>query len=149
MNRRNDPSTAAKKTPENHTGRRYLLSASELRLGLNRQTTLLIDTREPEDYCKGHLPGAVNLPPSSMEWSLAVAAGKEIHHLLAPVEQITPLLCFVGIRRDSSVVLYDEGASYLAARVFWILDYFRHPDISILDGGLSAWRMIRHRTFER
>lgn len=119
------------------------MSASELRLGLNRQTTLLIDTREPEDYWKGHLPGAVNLPPSSMEWSLAVAAGKEIHHLLAPVEQITPLLCFVGIRRDSSVVLYDEGASYLAARVFWILDYFRHPDISILDGGLSAWRMIR------
>jgi thiosulfate/3-mercaptopyruvate sulfurtransferase len=78
-----------------------------------------------------------------MEWSLFVAADKEIHHLLAPVEQITPLLCFVGVRRDSSVILYDGGAGYLAARVFWILDYFSHPDISILDGGLSAWRSIR------
>jgi thiosulfate/3-mercaptopyruvate sulfurtransferase len=78
-----------------------------------------------------------------MEWSLVIAADKEIHHLLAPVEQITPLLCCAGVRRDSSVVLYDEGASYRAARIFWILDYFSHPDISILDGGLSAWRTIR------
>lgn len=123
--------------------RRYLLSVRELRRELNRQSSLLIDTREPEDYRKGHISGAVNLPPSCMEWSMALSAGKEIHHLLAPVEQITPLLRFVGVRHDSSIVLYDEGASYPAARVFWILDYFRHPDVAILDGGLAAWRMIR------
>jgi thiosulfate/3-mercaptopyruvate sulfurtransferase len=40
-------------------------------------------------------------------------------------------------------VLYDEGGSYRAARVFWILDYLSHPDIAILDGGLSAWHSIR------
>jgi len=126
-----------------NVNRRYLISAVDLQQKLAEQTTFLIDTREPEDYGKGHLPGAVNLPPSSMEWSVAVSADTEIHHLLVPVERITPLLCFVGVRQDSRIVLYDEGAGYRAARVFWILDYFGHPDISILDGGLSAWQSIR------
>jgi thiosulfate/3-mercaptopyruvate sulfurtransferase len=142
MSRRNYPSKARINASESHTGRSYLVSAVDLQQKLAEQRTLLIDTRDPEDYGKGHLPGAVNLPPSSMELSVALTADTEIHHLLAPVEQITPLLCFLGVRQNSRIVLYDRGANYRASRVFWILDYFNHPDISILDGGLSAWQSI-------
>ena len=101
---------------------------------------LLIDCREPEAYKKGHLRTAVNLPPSSMEWSVRLPDGNEIHHLLAPAERIAPLLWFVGIHRESRIVIYDDGAGYTAARIFWILDYFAHPNPAILNGGLPAWK---------
>ncbi|UCF98775.1 MAG: sulfurtransferase [Spirochaetaceae bacterium] len=116
-----------------------LIDAAEVHSQLHSGTLLLIDTREREAYSKGHLPGAVNLPPSSMEWSARLSAGVEVHHLLAPVEGIIPLLSFLGVNRDSRIVLYDEGAGYTAARIYWILDYFNHPHLSILNGGLAAW----------
>lgn len=100
---------------------------------------LLIDTREPDVYKKGHLRGAVNLPPTSVEWSVRLPGGNEIHHLLAPVERTIPLLSFLGINWDSRIVVYDDGAGYTAARIFWILDYFGHPQPAILNGGLATW----------
>lgn len=117
-----------------------LIESEELKGQLYDPGLLLIDTREPEDYEKGHLRGAVNLPPTSMEWSIRLPDGTEIHHLLAPVQRITPLLSFLGINRDSRIVIYDDGAGYTAARIFWILDYFSHPCPAILNGGLAAWK---------
>jgi thiosulfate/3-mercaptopyruvate sulfurtransferase len=117
-----------------------LVDTQQLQDQLEDPRLLLIDSREPSDYQRGHLQGAVNLPPSSMEWSVRLADGAETHHLLAPVERIAPLLSFLGINRESRLVVYDDGAGYTAARVFWILDYFAHPQPLILHGGLSAWK---------
>lgn len=117
-----------------------LVDTQQLQDQLEDPRLLLIDSREPSDYQRGHLQGAVNLPPSSMEWSVRLADGAETHHLLAPVERIAPLLSFLGIKRGSRIVIYDDGAGYTAARIFWILDYFTHPQPLILNGGLSAWK---------
>ena len=117
-----------------------LVHADRLRDHLNDPRLLLLDSREPSDYRRGHLRGAVNLPPSSMEWSVRLPGGNEVHHLLAPVERIVPLLSFLGMNRESRVVVYDDGAGYTAARIYWILDYFAHPHPLILNGGLNAWK---------
>jgi thiosulfate/3-mercaptopyruvate sulfurtransferase len=101
---------------------------------------LLLDARDPAEYAAGHLPGAVNLPPSSMEWSLAIESGREVDHLLAPPDRIAPLLRACGLRSDIPVVCYDQGGSYLAARLFWILDFLGHPGPAVLDGGIAAWK---------
>ena len=121
---------------------RYLITAQTLRSRLNDESILLLDAREPEKYGKGHIPGAVSLPPSSMEWSVPVSSDAEVHHLLAPVDRISTLLKLSGIRRDSRIILYDEGGSYAAARLFWILDYCGHSGTAVLDGGLSNWQAI-------
>jgi thiosulfate/3-mercaptopyruvate sulfurtransferase len=106
---------------------------------------LLVDAREPEAYRSGHLPGAVNLPPSTLERAVVLAGGAEIHHLLARPERAGAVLAQAGLRREWTVVLYDEGAGHSAARVFWILDYFGHPHLRILNGGLAAWLLRRRR----
>jgi thiosulfate/3-mercaptopyruvate sulfurtransferase len=44
-----------------------------------------------------------------------------------------------GVSRDRPVVVYDDGDSMAAARAWWTLRYFGHPDVRVLDGGYRAW----------
>src|SRR5207253_2298775 len=44
-----------------------------------------------------------------------------------------------GVSRDRPVVVYDDGDAMSAARGWWTLRYFGHPDVRVLDGGYRAW----------
>ncbi len=44
-----------------------------------------------------------------------------------------------GVRAGGDVVVYDAATSTAAARAWWLLRYFGHPRVSVLDGGLAAW----------
>jgi thiosulfate/3-mercaptopyruvate sulfurtransferase len=44
-----------------------------------------------------------------------------------------------GVAADRPVVVYDEQSGVRAARAFWFLELFGHPDIKVLDGGFNAW----------
>ena len=44
-----------------------------------------------------------------------------------------------GVRRDSTVVVYDAGPATAAARLWWLLRDHGHDDVLVLDGGLAAW----------
>jgi thiosulfate/3-mercaptopyruvate sulfurtransferase len=44
-----------------------------------------------------------------------------------------------GVRGERPVVAYDAATSMAAARAWWLLRYFGHPDVAVLDGGLAAW----------
>ncbi len=44
-----------------------------------------------------------------------------------------------GVNNDRLVVVYDAATSMAAARAWWLLRYFGHPEVRVLDGGLAAW----------
>src|SRR5436305_14843704 len=46
-----------------------------------------------------------------------------------------------GVCDRGSVIVYDAAASMAAARAWWLLRYFSHPQVSVLDGGLAAWKL--------
>ena len=95
---------------------------------------LLIDLRPPEDFAAGHIPGAVHLDL----WGVSLI-DTDPAPLKAFMWMIDHLFNLRGVTADTPVVVYDEQSGLRAARAFWFLEYFGHPNVRLLDGGFNAW----------
>jgi thiosulfate/3-mercaptopyruvate sulfurtransferase len=95
---------------------------------------LLIDLRPAEQYASGHLPGAVHLDL----WGISLI-DTDPAPLKAFLWIIEHLFAERGVTNERPVVVYDETTGMRAARAFWFLEFFGHPDVRVLDGGTRAW----------
>jgi thiosulfate/3-mercaptopyruvate sulfurtransferase len=50
------------------------------------------------------------------------------------------LLSNIGIKKNSMVVFYDNVSGMYAARGVWLLLYFSHENVCMLDGGFEKWK---------
>jgi thiosulfate/3-mercaptopyruvate sulfurtransferase len=48
-----------------------------------------------------------------------------------------------GLHAGQEVVVYDDVGGTVAARLWWLLRYFGHDRVAVLDGGFSAWKAAR------
>ena len=100
-------------------------------------TVTLVDVRNAEDFAKGHIPGAVNIPEMFTTLSMTTEDG------LQEMQDIfIPLFRKAGIRHDQSVIVYEDSLNTRyggSCRGYFQLSLFGHPDVAILDGGLSQW----------
>jgi thiosulfate/3-mercaptopyruvate sulfurtransferase len=95
----------------------------------------ILDARSPEEYRQGHIPGAVNLPAPATENLEANRQGFP----LAPA-QAEELFRQAGINRSSRVIIYDSQGHRFASRVFYVLEFFGHPRVAVLNGGFPKWQ---------
>jgi len=86
-------------------------------------------------YKAGHLPGAVFI---DFDVDLAAPVGPGRHPLPSPVG-FRKRLEAIGIGSDDDVIVYDDAAGSIAARLWWMLDDLGHARVAVLDGGFSAW----------
>jgi thiosulfate/3-mercaptopyruvate sulfurtransferase len=96
---------------------------------------LLVDVRPFSDYSNGHIPGAINIDLFQFHWIDTSARGiREFER------QSKILLSNIGVKTNQPVVFYDNLSGISAARGVWLLLYFSHKNISLLDGGYLKWR---------
>jgi thiosulfate/3-mercaptopyruvate sulfurtransferase len=88
------------------------------------------------EYLEGHIPGAVFV---DLETALAGPPGDGGRHPLPATESFGEAMRAAGVCADRPVVLYDGGNSMAAARGWWLLRYFGHPRVFVLDGGFGGW----------
>jgi thiosulfate/3-mercaptopyruvate sulfurtransferase len=111
-----------------------LVSASALNDMLSRDDVRVIDVRPEKDYEAGRIPGALNIPPDSVNDPTAQVEGARLLD-----DKLAELFGSRGIDKSTHVVLYDDKGGFHAARIFWMLDYFGHRRASILNGGIQKW----------
>jgi thiosulfate/3-mercaptopyruvate sulfurtransferase len=87
-------------------------------------------------YRQGHLPGAVFI---DLDQVLAAPPGLAGRHPLPDAESFQAAMRAAGVGPDRSVVVYDDGDCMPASRGWWVLRYFGHQDVRVLDGGYRAW----------
>ena len=92
----------------------------------------LIDAGEAEAYRRAHIPGAVGAPQPYLK-------GRDNPRLVMTAPEFEVLAGRLGVGNDTPVVIYDGNSSRLAARVWWVFEYFGHRDVRVVDGGFNAW----------
>jgi thiosulfate/3-mercaptopyruvate sulfurtransferase len=51
----------------------------------------------------------------------------------------------IGLTNRQQIVIYDNTTDIWAARLWWLFKAFGHDEVSVLDGGLTAWRLLSRR----
>lgn len=88
------------------------------------------------DYDAGHLPGAVFI---DLDRDLAGPPGASGRHPMPDTDLFGEAMRRAGVRSGTPVVCYDDRDGTSSARCWWLLRYFGHPHVSVLDGGVAGW----------
>jgi thiosulfate/3-mercaptopyruvate sulfurtransferase len=89
-------------------------------------------------WLAGHIPGASFLDVERELSSPPSRVGGR--HPLPVEEQFAEAAGRAGIGGNVFVVAYDHGMNGGAARLWWLLRHFGHPQAAVLAGGLEAWQ---------
>ena len=117
--------------------KKIIYTTSEANQKLINNTVTLVDVRSAEEFDKGHIPGAVNIPEMFTTLSMTTPEG------LQEMQDIfIPLFRKAGIRHEQTVIVYEDSLNTRyggSCRGYFQLSLFGHPDVAILDGGLAQW----------
>ena len=111
------------------------IDANDLKKILGDSNLVLVDTRSYKEYLTEHIPRAVNLDLFYYHWSDTSKEGMKAFDM-----EMQKLLSYVGITKEKKVVFYDDISGMSAARGVWLLIYFSHPQVFMLDGGMKKWK---------
>lgn len=111
-----------------------LVTPAELTVALKDPATVVVAVGNSEDeFIAGHIPNA-----RFVRYGQIAIDVDGLQSELPPVAQLRTVLSSIGISDASKVVIY--GAPIAATRLFFTLDYFGHPSVRLLNGGLPAWK---------
>ncbi|MFZ0174763.1 MAG: rhodanese-like domain-containing protein, partial [Pseudolabrys sp.] len=100
-----------------------------------------IDGGGAQAYAAAHIPDSVHSDYDKAGWRVT---RNNVPFMVPTAAELEKLIGDLGIDEDSHVVVVPAGVNVLdfgsAARTYWTLKYAGVKDVSILDGGVAAWR---------
>ena len=92
----------------------------------------IVDMRQ-SGYADGHVPGAIYVSP------VAIRDAKAPPTFLPTPAVFEALMASLGVGDATRVIVYDERGGIYAARLWWILNYFGHSNVALMNGGWIKW----------
>jgi thiosulfate/3-mercaptopyruvate sulfurtransferase len=97
-----------------------------------------VDSDQTE-YDDWHIPGAVNI-----DWEQDLI--NELGGGLVTKPELEQLLGNLGITPETEVIVYGDKANWFAAHAYWVLKYYGHENVTLLDGGRRYWEQAELET---
>ncbi len=111
-----------------------LVSTDWLADNLDRRNVVVLHFGTLANYNGGHIPGANFVDLAALQ-----PPKNGVSTILLNPEQLRTAIEAAGVSTSDHVIVSGNGITQ-AARGFFILDYLGHPRVSLLDGGILAWR---------
>jgi thiosulfate/3-mercaptopyruvate sulfurtransferase len=107
-----------------------LVNVKWLEKNLKNTGVIILDASPSQVYAAKHIPGAI---------SVDIYSWYGLREL--PLAEMEKIYQAWGISTGKKIVMYDQGGTILATRLFYSLYYDGFPvkDLLILDGGLFKW----------
>jgi len=107
--------------------------------------------------CSWHLPSSDRDPYSEFQEEHILGASffdidrisdqnSSLPHMLPNSQYFSECVTKLGISNQDKIIVYDNMGIFSCPRVWWTFRVFGHNNISVLDGGLPAWKKAGGRT---
>tara|TARA_B100001013_G_C24606777_1_gene441348 strand:- start:806 stop:1666 length:861 start_codon:yes stop_codon:yes gene_type:complete len=87
---------------------------------------------DPLLYPSGHVPGAVEV-----DWTRDL--NNPLRRDYLDKNEFELLMKRIGVKPDTTVVLYGDKSNWWACYAFWVFQLFGHTNAKIMDGGRLKW----------
>ena len=91
-----------------------------------------VNSHPEQSYLKGHIP-------SSILWNLHKDLEDQIKRDIPSGTDMEKLMGSSGITNETTIILYGDGNNRSATWAFWLLRFYRHTKIKLIDGGRVKW----------
>lgn len=92
---------------------------------------------DPGVFHQSHIPQAI-------AWNWRTDTQDPLRRNILSAGAFSQLMARSGIGPDTTVILYGDKNNWFAAYAFWLLKYYRHPDVRMLNGGRKKWAVESH-----
>jgi thiosulfate/3-mercaptopyruvate sulfurtransferase len=116
---------------------KVLLDPKDLSDRLGGGDVIAIDTRDPESFAAGHIPGAVNAHDIFTYLATSTPEGqKELQ------EKFAEIFGAAGLSGKELAVVYEQSMNTgfgQSCRGYYLLKFLGYPRAAVLHGGFQAW----------
>lgn len=115
-----------------------LVTPEDLTTMIDAGTAVVIDTRDPESYAAGHIPGAVNMHDIFTYLATSDASG-----MAALKDKFASEFGAAGLDGVKTAVIYEASMNTgfgQSCRGFYLLSFLGYPSVKVLHGGFAAWQ---------
>src|SRR6185295_13161176 len=113
-----------------------LITASDLAELIKKEPCVIIDTRNPDAYAAGHLPGAVNV--HEIFTYLATSTPEGMHELKT---KFADAFGAAGLSGKETAVIYEQSMNSGFGQ-----SCLGYPKVKVLHGGYDAWALAGFST---
>ena len=126
-------------TAQDYARPELLVETDWLEARLDDPNVRIVDCDEYDKYLRAHIKNAVGIKVHHYIKHPDYPNDPTGHPLVADPDAFAELMESMGIGDDDLVVAYDNAGSLYATRFWWVLSYYGHTNVKVLNGGWRKW----------
>lgn len=116
---------------------KFLVDTQWLSKHIQDDNIVIVDCQWDDNaYLKAHIPKAIMRPGHSF---IKSEQNGELGRYLPDAEEFSRMMTEAGIDSNTEVICYDEWDNHFATRLWWVMKYYGHQKVRLLNGGWQAW----------